>query len=146
MPDRRRGYVKRGKGILPRDFDMGARYRGNINERAACFEDDAQRIMIDKLHAASAYQRYRVHSVGTDYGHFHGLVSWRDTRHWSALRRSIRTSLTRRLNRDIARRTWFVNGSSRKRVKDRDHFDHLVETYLPDHPGWKWSPEKGLYK
>ena len=33
---------------------------------------------------------------------------------------------------------WFVRGGSRKRVKDRDHLDHLLDTYLPDHRGVFW--------
>ena len=45
--------------------------------------------------------------------------------------------------RQIERREWFVEGGSRKRVKDRAHFDYLVTTYLPRHRGWKWSSEKG---
>jgi hypothetical protein len=33
---------------------------------------------------------------------------------------------------------WFVRGSSRKRVKDRRHLNHLLDVYLPDHPGIFW--------
>jgi hypothetical protein len=37
------------------------------------------------------------------------------------------------------------NGS-RKHVKDREHFDYLVNVYLPKHTGWKWSESLGYHK
>jgi hypothetical protein len=50
------------------------------------------------------------------------------------MRNGLKSSLTRRLNHDVKRRDkWFVESASRKRVKDKEHFDHLVNTYLPSH-------------
>jgi len=145
LPDRKRGYVRKKKGILPPDPDAAAQYRRNARESGVEFTQQLQRMLIDELHVASKYQRFRVHGVGNDGSHAHDLVSWRDERDWSAVRRGIKTSLTRRLNREFGKRSWFVDGASRKRVRDRRHFDYLTTTYLPDHPGWKWSPEKGFY-
>ena len=53
--------------------------------------------------------------------------------------------MTRRLNRDKQRRTWFSEKASRKRVLNREHFDHLMTTYLPSHSEWKWSEAHGLF-
>jgi len=101
--------------------------------------------MIEEAHVASSFQRFKVRAVGTDPTHVHVLVSWRDDWKWERLRDGLRTSLTRRLNKQFEKRNWFVDGASRKQVSKREHYDYLVETYLPDHPGWKWSLEKGLY-
>jgi len=39
----------------------------------------------------------------------------------------------------ITGRKWFAEGGSNKRVKDRKHFDHLIETYLPKQRGLFWK-------
>lgn len=145
MPDRKRGYTKRDKGILPPDPDMAGRYRRSMKESPVEFSHDIQRAMIDELRVASKHQRFRNEAIATDPTHLHDLVSWRDDRSWERLRNGIRSSLTRRLNELSGKRAWFVEGASRKRVLDREHYDYLTITYLPDHVGWKWSPEKGHY-
>ncbi len=40
---------------------------------------------------------------------------------------------------DVKERKWFAAGGSNKRVKVREHFDRLVTSYLPDHPGVFWK-------
>src|SRR5437868_2740263 len=90
MPDRKRGYVKRGKGILPRDPKMAQNYRNNMNERPVEFDAEVQKLMIYEWQVASSYQHFRLHGIGTDPTHIHGLVSWRDPRGWEPLRKSIR--------------------------------------------------------
>jgi len=44
-------------------------------------------------------------------------------------------------------RRWFVRRSSRKQVKEEQHLDYLMTTYLPKHRGKSWRegdvpPEK----
>ena len=46
--------------------------------------------------------------------------------------------MTMRLNEQIAGRTWFSDSPSRKRVRDHEHFDYLVLSYLPSHDGLSW--------
>lgn len=145
MPDRVRGYTKRGKGQLPADREMAERYRENMKEQPVSFSDDLQRAMIEETLKASEFQRFRVEAAGSDPTHLHDLVSWRDRRAWVQVRRGLRTSLTKRLNDQFGKRTWFIESSSRKRCKDRDHYDYLVTQYLPDHRGWKYSKERGMY-
>ncbi len=37
-------------------------------------------------------------------------------------------------------RPWFVQKASRKRVSNRDHFEYLMNTYIPKkHGGWRWT-------
>jgi hypothetical protein len=146
MPDRPRGYVRRGEGVLPTDVEMAEMYRRLAQEPHAIFSEAVQRAFIDEALIAGEKQRFEVRFIATETTHVHVLLSWRSEKPWEKVRSGLRQSFTRRLNRDFERREWFVDGASRKRVKDRNHFDHLVETYLPAHSGWKWSKEKGCYR
>ena len=145
LPDRKRGYTHRGKGVLPPDVEMAGRYLNNAKEDAVQFEPDLQKLMIEETLTAAKFQKFTVDSIATDLSHLHVLNHWRDAREFDRVRNGLRSSLTRRLNREFGKRSWFSEGASRKRVLDQEHFDYLVETYLPDHPGWKWSPKHGLY-
>ena len=39
---------------------------------------------------------------------------------------------------DLKGQPWLVAGASRKRVTTREHFDYLMDTYLPKHRGLQW--------
>jgi hypothetical protein len=124
---------------------MADRYRRNAKEDPVQFDEGIQKILIDETLIAATFQRFSVDHIATDPTHLHVLDHWDDARAFERIRDGLRSSLTRRLNREFRKRSWFSESASRKRVRDREHFDYLVETYLPDHPGWKWSPERGLY-
>jgi REP element-mobilizing transposase RayT len=141
LPDRKRGYVKRKRGILPCDPEMARRYREAAKEDPVWFDEEIQRLLINEALVASQFQKTRVHVVATDPSHVHELLSWRDRRSWETLRESAKSSLTRRLNKELGKRRWFIEGGSRKRVRDRDHFEYLINVYLPDHIGLKWKEE-----
>ncbi len=139
MPDREEGFVQRKKGILPPDDELAAAYRGRAKEDEVHFDSRIQLLLIEESRLAFEKQRYRGHYVATEPTHVHVLASWPDERPWLKIRSTLKSSLTRRLNRDVERRDkWFVENASRKQVKDDEHFDHLVSTYLPSHGGWKW--------
>ena len=146
MPDRPEGYVRRGEGVLPTDMRMAEIYHAIANEPAVRFGDEQQRLLIDESLAASAKQSIRCHFAATDPTHFHLLLCWKTAKTSAAIRKSIKTSLTRRLNRECEQRTWFSRSGSRKRVTDEDHFNNLVQSYLPSHRGWKWSEARGYFK
>ena len=38
-------------------------------------------------------------------------------------------------------RQWFTRGSSLKRVRDRPHFDYLMNDYLPRYGGTAWRED-----
>ena len=145
MPDRKRGFTKRDNTILPPDPNMADRYRRNMKDDPVKFDEGIQKAMIDEIMVASRFQRFVPRGLGTDDSHIHALVTWTDKRVWSQLRDGIRYSITKRLNKQFGRRRWLVESASRKRVRNRDHYDYLTKTYIPDHPGWKWSPDKQLY-
>jgi hypothetical protein len=145
LPDRKRGYVKRREGILPTDTREGARYRAAMKESAAEFDSRAQQALIDAIIESQARQSFLAHYVATDPTHGHVLVSWRDDREWLHVRSIVKGSISRFMKQECDERTWLSEGASRKRVKDRAHFDYLVMRYLPSHRGWKWCPERGKF-
>jgi REP element-mobilizing transposase RayT len=112
----------------------------------ASFDAEIQLALIDESIIACNFQKLRLHNIGSDESHLHDLVSWKDDRSWDQVRNSLRSSLTRRLNKQFGRRKWFSEGASRRRVRDKKHFDHLDTTYLPDHPGWKYSEKRGIHQ
>ena len=142
----RRGYVQRGKGILPRDDRMAERYRGNLKQAGVCFDERVQQLMIEEALAACEHQQLRCHFIATERTHVHVLVRWRIDRSWEIFRAKLRESLTRRLNREIERQEWFSKSPSRKRVRDRKHFDYLVTIYLPKLQGGKWMEGRGVFR
>jgi len=146
MPDREQGFVRREEGILPPDADLAREYRKRAIEDEVVFDPPLQLLLIDESQIACQKQRYRGHCVATDPTHVHALISWPDERSWLSIRTGLKSSLTRRLNREIQKRHhWFVDGASRKRVADEDHFIHLLHNYLPSHRGWKWREGGELF-
>ena len=139
MPDREEGFVRRKEGILPPDEDLARAYRGRAKEDEVTFDSRLQLLLIEEARVACEKQRYRGHYIATEPTHVHVLASWPDERDWMKIRRGLKTSFSLRLNRDVRRRDkWFVENASRKQVKDDEHFDHLINSYLPSHGGWKW--------
>jgi hypothetical protein len=145
MPDRKQGYVKRRRGILSTDVAMAEKYRTSMKESAVIFGSVTQLAIIDSLIDSQKRQEFECYYIATDSTHVHILLGWRDEREWLHMRSIIKCSISRRLNQECGRRTWLVEGGSRKRVKDRAHFDYLVTRYLPRHDGWKWTPERGKF-
>lgn len=143
MPDRRQGYTTRADGVLPPDPVAAAQYRNRMSGPPAEFTPDIQRLAIEESQVAAGFQSLRLHFVGTDPAHIHILVSWRIQKGWLRVRTALRTSLTRRFNAEINRREWFVDCASRKRVRNRGHFDYLMTEYLPRHTGLNWREGDG---
>ena len=75
MPDRERGYVRRGVGIQPPDNHMAEIYRRNRKEPAVIFSEKVQQLLIDETERSCLAQRYRLHYVATENTHVHILVS-----------------------------------------------------------------------
>ncbi len=147
MPDREEGFVRRKQGLLPPDAKLAQQYRTRAKEDQVLFDSRLQSLIIEEIRIAWEKQRCRGHYVATESTHVHLLVSWPDERSWLRLRMGLKSSLTRRLNRDVRQRgNWFVDSASRKRVKDDAHFEHLVNTYLPSHSGWKWREGGEIFR
>jgi len=127
------------------DEAQAKRYRARQKETSAVFEEVIQQLAVEECVIAASMRRFRLHAVATEPTHLHILVSWSDDRTFEVLRRGLRESISRRLN-SAYRRRWLEQGGSRKQVRDRAHFNHLMNEYLPKHRGWKWREGLGLYK
>jgi REP element-mobilizing transposase RayT len=154
MPDHPRGYTKRRKGYQSPNPKAAKVYRNNADDGEAClFDDGLMRAMIDEAQIASKHQRLRLHSGTTEKTHLHYLVSWTDARNWMSIRNGLKMSLSLRLKREGEQSSntprnltqiKLSGGGSRKRVSDQDHFDYLMQTYLPSHSGLKWFEDRGF--
>jgi hypothetical protein len=147
MPDRARGCVDRIHGLLPQDKEMGKAYRQAMQDEQATFEEEQQLVVINSLIEGITHIDCDLHAVATDPTHAHALVSWKNpTRTWIQNRTSLKRSITITLQKECYRRQWLAGGASRKRVNDRQHFDHLRDIYLPSHRGWKWDERRGSFR
>ena len=163
MPDHPRGYTKRGSGYQPADPILADQYRDNAKSDGILFDEPIQRALLEEGLVACEHQGLRLHCGSMEPSHAHYLVSWKDGRHWSKVRASLKSSLSRRLaledeknndSRDATRRRnpretgtgcWILKlsrGASRKHVENRKHFDYLMQTYLPRHSGVKWFEDE----
>jgi REP element-mobilizing transposase RayT len=142
LPDHRRGYTQRGKGYQAPDPAKAREYEERAKHEKSVFTDDIVRALIEELVQSCPKIACRLHGAGSDETHIHGLVSWKYQRGWMSVRKSLKTSLTKRLNRIQNQQLAFSRAGSRKHVRERRHFDHLMETYLPEHRGWAWYEDR----
>lgn len=146
MPDRAQGYVRRGQGVLPSDPQMAEQYARNALHEIVHYSANHQLAAIEKLRVGVKHIACRLHFVATDATHIHALVSWYGERTWVQNRTSLKRALTIDFKDRFGDRPWLSDGASRKRVRDRKHFDYLVTKYLPSHRGWKWCERRGLFR
>ena len=146
MPDREQGFVRRGEGILPANTALAQRYRQRATQAEIHFDDASQKLLIEAVIEGCECRGLRLHFVAAETTHFHVLVSWSTEQAWKTVRTGLKSSLSRRLNRELGRKRWWADGSSRKQVNDQDHFEYLVGTYLPKHKGWKWQEGVGMFR
>ncbi|WP_146583875.1 hypothetical protein [Posidoniimonas polymericola] len=146
MPDREDGYVRRRRGVLPPDLGMADQYRTNASEDAADFYAPEQRTIIEAVLDAAPFIQVEVHSIATEATHFHVLASWRSERDRIGVSNSLRGRVRRELRLHFSARRWLARDASRRQVKDRQHFEYLVQTYLPRHRGLKWDRKLGIYE
>ncbi|MEM9414411.1 MAG: hypothetical protein AAGA29_02895 [Planctomycetota bacterium] len=135
MPDKAKGYVHRAKGLKPKDDAMASNYRAKQKHPTVLFTHDQQEAIAASLRDAGPCIEATIHAIATEPSHFHVLVSWNHDRKWDSIRRSLRTSVSLTLNKTFGKREWLVKNSSRKQVKDEEHFIYLIRQYLPSHRG-----------
>jgi hypothetical protein len=139
--DDRRGFTVRGEGYQPPAPDEQARREENLTQPVVHFDGMMQRILIVGTHDVCARRGWHFYGSGSDPTHFHAAVGWDGFVEWQVVRDKLKNLLSLFLARwtGIQGRTWFVEGGSRKRVCDREHLDHLLNTYFPDHRGVFWK-------
>ncbi|MEO0963527.1 MAG: hypothetical protein AAFY08_00260 [Planctomycetota bacterium] len=144
LPDRARGYVKRGRGVLAADTQMAGWYREAMTADVVRWDAAQQRAVIDVIRLHCEIKVWDPYAIATDPTHVHALVGWRDRTEWPDVRRGLKTSITRALNERFGRRRWLSEGGSRKRVSKPEHFDHLWKVNLPSHRGACWDTDRSF--
>lgn len=139
-PDHPRGFTQQENGVLPPDRNMAEQYRANAKFEPVCFEVTLQRVLIVGCHDICIRRNWRLHAVGSDPTHAHYLISQRGYFDFVPVRDKLKNLLSLFLGRATGAtgRHWFAGGGSNRRVEDRKHFDHLMETYLPKQRGLFW--------
>ena len=105
------------------------------------FDEGMQKVLIAGGHDVCTRRAWRPHAFGTDPTHAHYLISQRGYFDFLEVRRKLKNILSLFLGRYTGEtgRPWFAADGSSKQVKDQDHFDYLVNRYLPDHRGVFWK-------
>jgi hypothetical protein len=96
--------------------------------------------------AGVAIRDWRLHRVAGEPSHVHVLVSWSEYVSWQKVRDKLKNLMSLQLGRQFSApgRRWFSGGASRKRVRDRRHFEYLMNQYLPRHRGLNWKEGEPL--
>ncbi|MBL4701545.1 MAG: hypothetical protein JKX85_09840 [Phycisphaeraceae bacterium] len=138
MPSHNIGYVHRTKGIQSTDSNIAENYHQKQKQAIVSFTSEIQKELIQASLNAMDHVPIRIHGIATELTHVHILLSWNTQTQWKTIRTSLRSGLSRHLNNQLGQKTWFARKGSRKRVRDRTHFDYLKTKYLPKHAGLKW--------
>ncbi len=140
MPDNLRGFVKKSEGVQPTNPALAESYRDAASDEPYEFDDLTQRFVVEVVRGIGARHRWRVHAIACEPTHIHLLVSWESGEAWSSVRGKFKNIISLELSKrhEQLGRRWLSTGASRKRVKDRTHFDYLMKTYLPRHGGACW--------
>ncbi len=146
MPDRPQGYYRNRDGLRPRAGKMAEHYRVDQRFPTARLINHVQRDLLAECERCASPLSITLYGVATDDSHLHLLAAWDHDRSPEQLQRSIKWSLSRRLNTAHGKRPWFGRNGHDRRVRDLDHFLYLRDAYLPSHPGWKWDKRIGLYR
>jgi len=138
--DNPRGFVQQGKGIQAPNVKLARYYDQRAEQPPVLFEQFHQRVLIWTAFDVCDRRGWRLHFVATEPTHVHILVSWRSPQPWGDVRKRLKNVASLTLGRKLQQpgRKWFSRKGSRKRVRNRAHFDHLVNQYLPKHGGLRW--------
>ena len=145
MPDRPQGFVQKGAGIAPPNKSLANVYAETAEFPPVLFKPDIQEILLETALGACERRGWRLHAAAAEPTHVHLLVSWSDQGRWQDVRGKLRNIMSLEISRRHCStgRPWFSQGASRKRVRDRKHFEHLVRKYLPRHGGVGWFEDSG---
>ena len=134
MPDNRRGFVRRGKGIQPPDATRAKRYHARARCDRMTFNDAVGEQIIMALQETCERKQWKLLAVVVVWTHVHLIVSWREFHDMKRVRAVLKRAVTVRLRDVIGRHCkWLAAGGSIRRVRDRKHYDHLMQRYLPAH-------------
>lgn len=146
MPDRARGFVQKGRGIQPQNDALADAYRRAAKHEPFEFDAATQIRLIVKSRAVCVGEGWRLHGASTELTHLHVLVSWSDEGlEFQKVRGRIKNLVSLDLSQraGVTGRPWFAGEASRRRVRTREHFEYLLQQYLPKHGGVQWYEDRG---
>ena len=135
-----RGFVPWHEEQKPPDAELARSYDRQAKQPPVTFDAAKQEALLWIVHDCCDRRQWRLHYAATDPTHVHVLVSWKEETLWKDVSTRIKNLASRALGQ-IAKekgRRWFVRRSSRKQVKEEQHLDYLMTTYLPKHRGKCW--------
>lgn len=138
--DNPRGYVKHNQGIQPADSARAEFYDSQASQEPMHFTNEHQQVISWIVADACARRQWRLHGLAFEPTHVHILVSWRGFQRWEKVRGKLKNLMSLELGKHFRTpgRHWFSGEGSRKRVRDRAHFDYLMGRYFPKHRGRVW--------
>lgn len=72
LPDRARGYTRRGAGVFSSDAKMAGYYREGMKDVEATFNRAAQQHIIEAVRGYAEIKHCLLYAVATDATHVHG--------------------------------------------------------------------------
>ena len=147
-PDHPRGYTERNKGYQPPNPERAEQYDLNAGQDKVVFDTLIQEVLILGTADICRRRQWRLHGAACDPSHVHVVLSWWTFIPWNQVMEKLKNLLSLFLGRATGQsgRRWFVVKGSRKRVKDREHLEHLLKTYLPSYRGLFWREGMELPK
>ncbi len=148
----RSGYVQRDEGLNPPSERLAHWRRDQAKHGPAAFSPDLQAIILAVAEAIAKERDVTLHASTATKTHVHQLISFRGPActcgafgHCSAAcparahAEAVLTRMKQKMGQAVAKhegtkgRKWFSRGWDLTPVRDREHFDHHLATYLPKH-------------
>jgi hypothetical protein len=139
--DNPRGFVQTGRGIQPPNSALARSYDRNSKHEPIEFSRRHQTTIAWIALDACRKRGWRLHTVAFEPSHVHLLISWQSSDNWQLVRGKLKNLIAWALTKEFESKgtKWMVRKGSRKRVRDRKHFDYLITKYLPKHRGYFWK-------
>src|SRR4051794_21174087 len=99
MPDRPRGFVRKGKGILPPDPELAQRYRRLAAHEMVQFDARMRQCIVAGSRNICKTKGWHLHRVEVIASHAHLLVSWRSFQEWKSVSDTIKRCLGAELSK-----------------------------------------------
>ncbi len=131
-----RCHVQRGqKGIQPAYPHLAAHRNKIANAEPVTLDVQQRCLVLAAVIEICQNTQKRLHATAITPNHIHVLCSWKDDQFADDVATKLKRIIGMKLSH--AKKTtgnrWFSRGQDTKRVIDDEHFDYLVDTYLPEH-------------
>jgi REP element-mobilizing transposase RayT len=137
--DHPRGWVKRDCGIQLPDPERAQLYNRHALHPPALFTAEHKDVVFWIVADACLRRQWRLHALAAEPTHVHILVSWQDYLAWEKVRGKLKNLMSLELGVHFQKpgHHWFGDKGSRKQIRERKHFDYLMDVYFPKHQ-WHW--------